>query len=493
MALSGNSNEWSYDEYDQWGGVIPHAWSDSHQPFSYLFTTFSWSGEQSIEGNYTDVKLKISIHTDEIYKSASSSNYFTIQCFGITKTLYVKNMQAPGVYEHEITIRVNHNNDGTKSGDIRVDWACDPLWYSGKNLKAIQCRQRSITLNAIPRTSTMTFPEFEAGQSGEFTISRASSSFTHTLQYPIGTNIATNIGTSYTWTPPMSLCNLFPDATSGTVTVRLITYNGSTQIGYRDYEVTIKVPTNVVPDFSFSLSEGTESGFGVYVASLSTVKATLTGITGAYGSTVKKAQMNVDETEYPIDVDAASEVIDSNTIIIPASSKTITVSITDSRGRTKTKSTAITVYEYAEPQITDIDLDISGTTVVIKVKGKISPVNNLNQKFITIEKINTSTEQGSVVVSRTAIAAYSFNLSFTETVQDISTNSYEYIVTLEDKINEISATHLSGVICISRYAGGKGVAFFKEADKEGIDMSACASSKIYLAGGHTMQELINLL
>lgn len=110
MALSGNSNEWSYDEYDQWGGVIPHAWSDSHQPFSYLFTTFSWSGEQSIEGNYTDVKLKISIHTDEIYKSASSSNYFTIQCFGITKNVVRKKicrlqefMNTKSLYESTIT------------------------------------------------------------------------------------------------------------------------------------------------------------------------------------------------------------------------------------------------------------------------------------------------------------------------------------------------------------------------------------------------------
>lgn len=418
----------------------------------------------SVENNTSDITWKLEVSAE----GSSTWTWAYVRCvvngtevYNVTETRDSFPFPArPGSTSGTIS-EITHNDDGSLS----IDFSMSGWFYTSASPKS---SSGILALTNIPRASTMTYPEFTAGQSGAFNISRVVPTYTHKIQYPIGTDIATSVGTSFAWTPPMSLCSLFPNATNGTIKVRLITYSGNTQIGYKDYDVTINVPSSVVPDFSFSLSEGTASGFGIYTSTLSTLRATLTSIAGSYGSTVKTAEMTVDGTTYRVSVDDTSEIINSNILSIPEMSKTVSIKITDSRGRTKIKTSTINVYEYFEPQVSDVDLDISGTTVQIKVSGSIAPVNNQNTKFIKIEKINTATQQGSVIVPRTAISAYNFNLSYTQTISDIGTTSYEFIVTLEDRINEVSFVRSSGVVCISRFAGGRGVRLFGEAYQDGF-------------------------
>lgn len=91
------------------------------------------------------------------------------------------------------------------------------------------------TLTTIPRASSVSATAVNLGSATTVSISRASSSFTHTLTYSFGSatgTIATKTSsTSVSWTPPLSLANQIPSATSGTCTITCTTYNGSTSIG----------------------------------------------------------------------------------------------------------------------------------------------------------------------------------------------------------------------------------------------------------------------
>ena len=120
----------------------------------------------------------------------------------------------------------------------------------------------SQTLSTIPRASKPTLSSSSVTMGNSVTVStnRASSSFTHSLYYQIGSGgwntIGTGIGTSKSWTVPMSLANSTPNSTSLSVKLWLETYNGSTYIGANSVSLTANVPSSVVPTInSVNLSE----------------------------------------------------------------------------------------------------------------------------------------------------------------------------------------------------------------------------------------------
>ena len=92
-----------------------------------------------------------------------------------------------------------------------------------------------ITLDTIPRASSIsTFNNFTIGDNIPISISRASSSFTHTLELKFGNTLIakrTGIGASTTLVLSQAeqdaLYNLMPNSTSGTVTLFCTTYSGA--------------------------------------------------------------------------------------------------------------------------------------------------------------------------------------------------------------------------------------------------------------------------
>ena len=58
------------------------------------------------------------------------------------------------------------------------------------------------------------------------------------------------VGTSTSWTVPLSLANQVPNGVSGTCTITCKTYNGSTLIGTKTTSLTLTVPSSIVPEIS---------------------------------------------------------------------------------------------------------------------------------------------------------------------------------------------------------------------------------------------------
>ncbi len=288
---------------------------------------------------------------------------------------------------------IYHNNDGTKS--VSFSGGFNPTAW-GITLDV----SGSATLPTIPRASqpSVSSASVTLGSAVTINTNRASSSFTHTLEYSFGSasgTIATGVGGSTSYTPPVSLAAQIPNATSGTMTITCKTYNGSTHIGTKTCTLTVTVPSSVKPTVnsdSTSFTDGnttvTSKSIGDFVHKLSYGVVAISA-SGAQGSTISTYSITVDGQTY-----ARSSVAELNTILKTlqlsvGEDKTVTISVTDSRGRTSDSiSKTYTVLAYSDPAITTFSvarcnssgtLEDGGTYVKANIKANISNLNSKNK------------------------------------------------------------------------------------------------------------------
>lgn len=243
------------------------------------------------------------------------------------------------------------NADGTKTVNIAANFQCftwDGKGGSGWSVSGSQ----NVTLRTIPRTSSISMPATTMGSAGTISISRASSSFTHTLTYAFGNatgTIATKTtSTSVSWTPPTSLASQIPNSTSGSCTLTCYTYNGNTLVGTSTTTVTLSVPASIKPTITGITAtrvDGTvPSSWGIYVQTKSKVTLTITGAAGAGGSTISSYSITGGGLSY-----TASSL--TTGFLNTSGSITFTGKVCDSRGRWSDEATVtISVVPYAAPR-----------------------------------------------------------------------------------------------------------------------------------------------
>ncbi len=243
------------------------------------------------------------------------------------------------------------NADGTKTVSIGANFSCytwDGKGGSGWSVNASQ----NVTLRTIPRTSSVSMSATTLGSAGTINISRASSSFTHTLTYAFGnasgTIVTKTSSTSVSWTPPTSLASQIPNSTSGSCTLTCYTYNGNTLVGTSTATVTLSVPASIKPTITGITAarvDGTvPSSWGIYVQSKSKVTLTITGAAGAGGSSISSYSITGGGLSY-----TASSV--TTGFLNTSGSITFTGKVCDSRGRWSDEATVtIEVVAYAAPR-----------------------------------------------------------------------------------------------------------------------------------------------
>lgn len=225
------------------------------------------------------------------------------------------------------------------------------------------------------------------GSAVTITTNRLTTSATHTLSYAFGNTtgtIATDVGASTSWTPPLSLAAQIPNATSGLCTIYCTTYVGGVQTGYSTVSLTLNVPSTVVPTISsVTASEATAgiaSQFGVYVRTRSKLSVAISA-TGVQGSTISSYRTSLDNVTY------TTSSFTSNTLNT-AGTVTMTVTVTDSRGRTASTTRSITVTDYSPPSLTKFTsercnstgsaVQVDGTKVRVSLAGSVSSVGGKN-------------------------------------------------------------------------------------------------------------------
>lgn len=365
-------------------------------------------------------------------------------------------------------ITVPHKSDGTLSGYAIVKYVSGGNAYQPKSATV---KTDTAALAEIPRatTPTLSASSINLGTSVTIKTPRASTSFEHKLKYSFGSasdTIASDVQTSKSWTPTLSLASQIPNATSGTCTITCETYKGSL-IGTKKAYLTLKVPSSVVPTISnVTLKEANTDVSAVtdlYLKGLSRVLVNVTA-SGSYGSTIKKYSIKVDGNTYTTNGTSTG-------VFYTAGTKSIECSVTDSRGRTSAAfNTELVVYDYFKPiaKINNIyrcnadgTYNDEGTSVYIDYT---TSYDTLNESYLSGScKLFYKLSTDSTYTSR-SLDNGSGNLILSGFNKD---NSYEFYATTSDSFFDITSPIIevdSSFSLIDFKASGTGIAIGKSSE-----------------------------
>lgn len=467
---------------------------------------------QSVANNTSTVTAKVQlVSTGSSYtinSSASKSGTLTINGtkYSFTFTAALSGNQTKTIYTKKVT--VSHAANGTKT----CSFACAAginVTLSGTYYGTVSA-SGSGTFNTIARASTISSVTSSVVINGTnavtVNISRAASSFTHTVVFSFGSysKTTTDVGTSTSYAIPTSWINAIPKATSGTAKVTVTTYSGSTKIGSAvSKNFTVTVPASVVPTISsVAVADTTtnQSTYGNMVQGKSKPKFTITAA-GAYSSTITAYKTVFESKTYTGATPTASGITKSGTV-------TAKITVTDSRGRTASVDKSWTVVAYSAPKITsfqgfrclaDGTENYDGTYLNAAVKYSVSALNNKNTATYTLEyKLSSATTWTSLASG----SAYSLTENIISAKEILGVdNSYDVRLSVSDAFSTVrSIIDIPTAFTLLDFnASGRGLAFGKVSEKtEGVEFGLPAffshgeapSSVTYLQGGVDLDTIL---
>ena len=363
---------------------------------------------------------------------------------------------------------IAHNADGTKSFSL----SCQAGVYT---YAVSVTASGTHTLNTIPRASSVSATNVNMGSATKIAISRASSSFTHTLTYKFGSSTGTIVSkttsTSVSWTPAISLANQIPKAVSGSCTITCDTYSGSTKVGSKTCTLTLTVPATVKPTITSlgvtKVDGAVPTDWGIYVQSKSKATLTINGAAGSYGSTLSSDSISGGGF-------SSTESSFTTGFLTTSGTITFTAKVTDSRGRVSdAKTVSISVVAYAAPSFTDYlsQRAISNGTANDDGTYIRSIISYL---YSTCENKNTVTratyyKKSSASTWTNANKSFSSGAAFVFGGGAISTeSSYDVKYTITDAFTTVTIydTVSTAAVLMDFKAGGKGIAIGKVAEKD---------------------------
>lgn len=432
---------------------------------------------QSIANNTSTITAKVQLVSKgssyTIVSSATKSGSLWVNGskYDFTFSAALSGNQVKTIFTK--TVIVPHNSDGTKICGFAANVGIE-VTLSGTYYGAIDIRGEG-TLTTIPRASTATISPstVEMGKVMTFTISRASSSFTHKITYKFGSKtgtIASAAGTSATWSVPLSLAEALPNGTSGSGTITIQTLSGSTVIGSKSLSFKATVPASIVPTISaVNISEavsGIAAQFNGYVQNKSKLKVGITAA-GVYGSTIKTYKTTIQSVNY------SGASFTSNTLT-KSGSFIVVSTVTDSRGRIAERSVSLSAIAYSSPAInafsgfrcdSDGSSNYDGEYLNLKVNFQIASVNSLNAKSYKIEyKLKTASTWTQLQTG----SVYSLNSSIV-TTQKFSVNSaFDLRLTVTDFFGSVTSVLdvPTAFTLVDMHSSGKGIAFGKVSEKQ---------------------------
>lgn len=210
---------------------------------------FETSVYNAAGSKYPD-RIRVEWYSSQSVANNTSTIYWTVMSAGGTGSSYSYVMTGPvtvsiaGVTVYSRADRfamhvgevldsgsftLTHNSDGTQSFSAWAEAAIYTYAISSTRYDYY------VDLPQIPRASSISVSGTTIGSPITISISKAVSSFTHTLEYKFGNKsgtIATKTSSSsVSWTPSRELARQIPNSWYGTGTLKCLTYNGGTLIG----------------------------------------------------------------------------------------------------------------------------------------------------------------------------------------------------------------------------------------------------------------------
>lgn len=353
-------------------------WSNNDR--SYYLRLWVDQVSQNISDNSSQVRLRLALtngaHTFADYDCTASLTVDgqTLSWSGRPSML----SQNSSIMLIDKTVTIRHDNDGKKSFGLSATFSGSGGWSPG----TLSISRNSFTLSTIPRSSSVSVSAGVIGSLVTININRQSSSFKHTVRYSwagkSGT-IASNVDTSTSWTIPMDFANDIPNSATGTCTIFVDTYSGSTKTGTQSTTLTASVPGNVKPTFTgVSLSDlnGAAQNLipsgNTFIQVISNIKVSFNGAVGSYGSSI---------TGYRAEIVGKNQATSSNggSLGIMNYNGTIKIraSVSDSRGRwSDAREISATVLEYFAPALSFSIARTGSTssTLTVTRNAKVAPL-----------------------------------------------------------------------------------------------------------------------
>lgn len=342
---------------------------------------------QDISGNFSVINVQVKLISNgyaAIYDGANKSLAITVggETRNITVDATIGQNQNKLIFDNEF--RVPHDQNGTKTVNInaRLD-----INVSGYGSASVGFNRR---LPDIPRASSGNDVTAIIGQPVTININRKNDAFKHTIWATYGSfnkQITTaNVDTSFSWTPPLELCEQTPNSASGFGNITIITYDGSREIGRDVKRLNLSIPDSVKPTLTgFTLTDGNAiaanivSGGEHFIKILSDIRVNFGEASGVYGSTI---------TGYYAEIVGKNQSTTTNGgglgLMNYDGQVIIRARVTDSRGRTSNAiERTVTILDYFPP-ILKFDVartGLNGGTLTITRAAKVAPlVVNGSQK-----------------------------------------------------------------------------------------------------------------
>lgn len=407
------------------------------------------------------------------------------------------------------TVTISHNADGTKSVPIYCSFDIK-VTLSGtywRTVRAPASGNGTAELDTIPRATTPTTSgTLNVGSAITINTPRASSAFTHTLQYSLNnsswTNIATGVGTSHSWTLPAALATAKPSAKTGTVYIRCITYNDGANLGNKVISRTYNITSSyAAPSVALTASQTNNANISSYIRGRSTVTLKATA-TLKHSATATKYVFSYGGTTKTVTSTASTASV---TFTLPnnaAASYEYSVTLTDSRGYTASKSGTLTTIAYAAPVIASLEVtrgDYNGTTFAenskghslkIVATGTITSLSNANKKNYKVEYRLSNAASYTTLIDTKAASAYA--VSVTEYTADIFSENASYVLrfSLSDGFETVSQIFdvPSQKVLMNFSANGKAMAIGGIAS---VDDALEIMLESYITGGNKPMQIAN--
>ena len=348
--------------------------------------------QQDIAGNYAMVNVSVHLVSNAYVSIPSSSKPITVRVNGLAIDTVNVDAGLGGNQDKSLLskdYRIDHSEDGSK--EFSLDVGLDINVGNYGSARVIQ----TVRLPSIPRASSGSDVTATIGQPVTININRKHERFTHSIWVRCGSydkKIAgDDIATSYVWTPEMALCEEFPNTTSGSGQIVIITYDGNRAIGSDVKRLNLSIPDSVKPTLTgFTLTDGNAiaanivSGGEHFIKILSDIRVNFGAASGIYGSTI---------TGYYAEIVGKNQSMTTNGgglgLMNYDGQVVIRARVTDSRGRTSNAiERTVTILDYFPP-ILKFDVartGLNGGTLTITRTAKVAPliVNGSQKNKMTL-------------------------------------------------------------------------------------------------------------
>ena len=304
-----------------------------------------------------------------------------------------------------------HNADGTGSATVGS--------YYSSGYGNMPYEEFTLTLTKIARASQPSIntwpgnsPDITAGTACTIHMNKQAN-FTHKVSYWFGNKkgtIATGVVDNCSWTPPTSLLDQIPNASTGSGTISVETYSGSTKIGEtKSCGFTLHLPNNSEPTIgTITLTEqhaGVKAKNANVTVQQISKKLVSVSVSAKYSASIKT-----------VTCDGVTLSNNNGTYTGYISNKTngtYKVIATDSRGLRSSNAAEQTFYEYDKPFITaalkrESETSAEGT---LSVSGSYSTILS-NTLSMTIQR-NDDT-YGTTVYPTLSNGNISYSKSYTD-------------------------------------------------------------------------------